>query len=120
MNSAGRKTEGRILLQSDYMDSKIFAGGLEKGKKIKQGDIIGYVGSTGLTTGAHLHYEMRLNNRFINPLKTRIPAGRPLPDAARGEFTQFTNTMNDMLASMGTEITTVAAKDDAGAVDENM
>lgn len=97
-----------------------FVRGAEKGIKIKQGDIIGYVGSTGLTTGPHLHYEMRLNNRFINPLKTRIPAGRPLPDAAREEFIQLANTMTVMLTSMNPTVTTVAAKDAMETVDEKM
>jgi len=94
--------------------------GMAKGVKIKQGDTIGYVGSTGLTTGPHLHYEMRLNNKFVNPLKTRIPAGRPLPDTARGEFFQVMNTMTTMLASMGPAVTTMAAKDSEGVIDEKM
>ncbi|MDP2683363.1 MAG: peptidoglycan DD-metalloendopeptidase family protein [Deltaproteobacteria bacterium] len=97
-----------------------FARGVKKGGKIKQGDTIGYVGSTGLTTGPHLHYEMRLNNRFINPLKTRIPAGRPLPDAAQKEFIQLANTMTVMLASMNPAVTAVAAKDGVETVDEKM
>ena len=97
-----------------------FVRGAEKGIKIKQGDIIGYVGSTGLTTGPHLHYEMRLNNRFINPLKTRIPAGRPLPDVAREDFIQLTNAMTVILVSMNPAVTTVAAKDAVETVDEKM
>ena len=91
--------------------------GITKGVKIKQGDTIGYVGSTGLTTGPHLHYEMRLNNRFINPLKTKIPAGRPLPDAAREEFIQLANTITIM---MNPEMATVAAKNVVETVDEKM
>lgn len=97
-----------------------FARGINKGVKIKQGDAIGYVGSTGLTTGPHLHYEMRMNSRFINPLKTRIPAGRPLPDAAREDFIRLTNTMTVMLASMNPAVTIAAAKDAVEIVDEKM
>lgn len=97
-----------------------FARGIGKGGKIKQGDIIGYVGSTGLATGPHLHYEMRMNGRFINPMKMRIPAGMPLPDVTREDFIILTNTMNLMLASMNPAATTVAARDTVEAVDERM
>jgi murein DD-endopeptidase MepM/ murein hydrolase activator NlpD len=96
------------------------AKGIAKGEKIKQGHKIGYVGSTGLSTGPHLHYEMRLNNRFINPLQNKIPAGRPLPNAAQEEFAQLTSTMTAMLASMNLSVTAMAAKDTVEAVDEKM
>lgn len=52
--------------------SKI-ADGMVVGKKVKKGDVIGYVGATGLATGPHLHYELRMNDRQINPLKVNYP-----------------------------------------------
>ena len=52
--------------------SKI-ADGMKVGKKVKKGDVIGYVGATGLATGPHLHYELRVNNRQVNPLKVKFP-----------------------------------------------
>ncbi len=49
-----------------------FAKGVKKGKLVKQGDIIGYVGTSGRSTGPHLHYEVNQNNRTINPMKLRL------------------------------------------------
>ena len=53
-----------------------FARGMEQGKKVRQGQVIGYVGSTGLSTGAHLHYEILINGRVVDPMKIRLPRGR--------------------------------------------
>lgn len=55
-----------------------FARGISNGKRVEQGQIIGYVGSTGRSTGAHLHYEILYNNRAINPLTLKLPSGRKL------------------------------------------
>ena len=54
--------------------------GLKKGKRVKQGSIIGYVGSTGRSTGPHLHYEVIKNGKKTNPLSVRLPAGDTLKD----------------------------------------
>lgn len=61
-----------------YAHLSAFAKGLRKGKRINQGDIIGYVGSTGLATGPHLHYEFRINGVQRDPRRVVMPAAIPL------------------------------------------
>jgi murein DD-endopeptidase MepM/ murein hydrolase activator NlpD len=48
------------------------------GERVNQGEIIGYVGTTGQSTGPHLHYEVLVNNRAVNPMNVRLPSGRKL------------------------------------------
>jgi hypothetical protein len=55
-----------------------FASGLKKGKRVVQKQIIGYVGTTGLSTGPHLDYRVKKDGRFINPLKAKYPSGKSL------------------------------------------
>lgn len=63
-----------------------FAKGIKRGGRISQGQIIGYVGSTGLATGPHLHYEFRVNGVQKNPLALKLPTSYPLDSRARAQF----------------------------------
>jgi murein DD-endopeptidase MepM/ murein hydrolase activator NlpD len=61
-----------------YAHQSAFAKGLTAGTHVRQGQIIGFVGSTGLSTGPHLHYEVRVNSKLVDPLRIRLPRGRVL------------------------------------------
>jgi murein DD-endopeptidase MepM/ murein hydrolase activator NlpD len=55
-----------------------FARGISEGSRVRQGQVIGYLGNSGLSTGPHLHYEVLVNGRFVDPLRVRVPRGREL------------------------------------------
>ncbi len=62
-----------------YAHMSRIAPGIRAGKKVSQGEVIGYVGSTGRSTGPHLHYEIMVNNRQVNPMTVQLPAGKGVP-----------------------------------------
>lgn len=70
-----------------------FAKGLRQGSRVSQGDIIGYVGATGLATGPHLHYEFRINQVQQDPLAVNMPAAYPLEAHYRRQFSQTTQPL---------------------------
>ncbi|GAB6069414.1 peptidoglycan DD-metalloendopeptidase family protein [Thiomicrorhabdus hydrogeniphila] len=61
-------------------------GKYKKGQFVKQGDVIGYMGQTGLATGVHLHYEFRINGKHVDPLKVKFPAAGPVDKKYKAEF----------------------------------
>lgn len=63
-----------------------FSKGLSRGDRVRQGDVIGYVGMTGLATGPHLHYEYRVRGVHMNPQTVPLPTAEPIPNALRADF----------------------------------
>jgi murein DD-endopeptidase MepM/ murein hydrolase activator NlpD len=105
---AGRKGQyGNLIIVRHSNGYKTYYGhlsrigkGVRKGTRVDQGEVIGYVGATGLATGPHLHYEMRVNNRPINPLSLKIPHGKAIPASLMADFRKFKNEMDVKLASI--------------------
>lgn len=69
-----------------YAHMSRYKKGLKRGKRVKQGDTIGYIGSSGLATGPHLHYEFRVNGAHRNPLTVELPKAEPLPKKYQTAF----------------------------------
>ena len=80
------KIKHNSTYETIYAHMKAFAKGIKEGKKVKQGQIIGYVGSTGLSTGPHLHYEVIVNGKKVNSQKLKLPSGKTLKGDERKQF----------------------------------
>lgn len=92
-----------------YAHLKGFVRNLETGQRIRQGEVIGYVGMTGWATGPHLHYEIRINNIPRDPMKIALPEVQPLDKASLVAFKEKTTPMLERLAILNYHPTQVAA-----------
>ena len=80
------KIKHNSTYETIYAHMKSFAKGIREGRKVKQGQIIGYVGSTGMSTGPHLHYEVIVNGKKVNSQKLKLPSGKTLRGEERKQF----------------------------------
>ncbi|MDB4226977.1 peptidoglycan DD-metalloendopeptidase family protein [Candidatus Pelagibacter sp.] len=80
------KIKHNSTYETIYAHMKNFAGGIKEGTRVKQGQIIGYVGSTGKSTGPHLHYEVVVNGKKVNSQKLKLPSGKTLKGKEREIF----------------------------------
>ena len=80
------KIKHNSTYETIYAHMKAFAKGIKEGRKVRQGQIIGYVGSTGMSTGPHLHYEVIVNGKKVNSQRLKLPSGKTLKGKAREEF----------------------------------
>ena len=83
-----------------YAHLSSFSRGIAKGTKVKQGQTIGRVGSTGLASGPHLHYEFRVNGKHVNPLTFRQPTSEPIEQDQVADFERFANYWEEQLENL--------------------
>jgi murein DD-endopeptidase MepM/ murein hydrolase activator NlpD len=84
--------------QTAYGHMTAFARGLNVGSHVRQGQVIGFVGSTGLSTGAHVHYEILVNNRFVDPMRIKLPRGRVLEGLPLALFEKDRDQVDSLIA----------------------
>ena len=97
-----------------YAHLSSYSRGVAKGSKIKQGQTIGYVGSTGLASGPHLHYEFRINGKHVNPLTFRQPASEPIHQANKADFERSARYWEEQLDNI--DGLNIAASQDASGI----
>lgn len=73
---------------SQYSHMSSYAG-LQVGEAVKQGQVVGYVGSTGASTGNHVHFSITDRGSYVDPQKVDVPDGEPVPENLRGEYLQL-------------------------------
>ena len=87
--------------ETAYGHMSAFAKGMEPGKRVRQGQVIGFVGSTGQSTGAHVHYEILVNGRFVDPMRIKLPRGRSLEGPLMASFEKERNRLDAMMSNRG-------------------
>ncbi len=105
--AGGQKGYGNVVVlkhwsnySTAYAHMSRFAAGIKRGMKVAQGQVIGYVGTTGWSTGPHLHYEFRVNNQPRDPMSVEVPNVQPLAGAELQRFKAVTSEMAHRLALM--------------------
>ena len=86
-----------------YAHMSRIAPHITAGSRVKQGEIIGYVGSTGRSTGAHLHYEILVNNRQVNPMTVRLPTGKQIDPVYLDDFKKQVQMVETEVLARGTQ-----------------
>jgi murein DD-endopeptidase MepM/ murein hydrolase activator NlpD len=87
--------------ETAYGHMSAFAKGMEPGKRVRQGQVIGFVGSTGQSTGAHVHYEILVNGRFVDPMRIKLPRGRSLEGPLIASFEKERDRLDAMMSNRG-------------------
>ena len=83
--------------ETAYGHMSAFAKGMEVGKRVRQGQVIGFVGSTGQSTGSHVHFEILVNGRFVDPMRVKLPRGRALEGPMMANFEKERDRLDGMM-----------------------
>src|SRR5262245_11218788 len=84
--------------ETAYGHMTAYARGVGEGTRVRQGQVIGFVGSTGLSTGSHLHYEILVNGRFVDPMRIKLPRGRVLDGSMLAGFEKERERLDGIMA----------------------
>ena len=101
--------------ETAYGHMSAFAKGMEPGKRVRQGQVIGFVGSTGMSTGAHVHYEILVNGRFVDPMRVKLPRGRSLEGPVMAGFEKERDRLDTQMNNRGNAARVSDAAGTAGA-----
>jgi len=94
--------------ETGYGHQSRIADGIKPGVRVRQGQIIGYVGSTGNSTGPHLHFEIKVNGRFVDPLSVKLPRDKSLSAQYEGNFEQTIAQIRDLMKRDAAPMTVAA------------
>ncbi|KQW74783.1 hypothetical protein ASC89_24520 [Devosia sp. Root413D1] len=106
----GKKVEIKHVngFETGYGHMSRIADGMKPGVRVRQGQIIGYVGSTGNSTGPHLHFEIKVNGRFVDPLSVKLPRDKSLSAQYEGNFEQTISQIRDLMKRDAAPMTVAA------------
>jgi hypothetical protein len=95
--------------ETGYGHMSRYVDGLGVGSRVRQGQLIGYVGSTGQSTGPHLHFEIKINGNFVDPLSVKLPKDNILAQQYKGEFSRTMAQINDLMQRQAAPVTLAQA-----------
>jgi murein DD-endopeptidase MepM/ murein hydrolase activator NlpD len=95
--------------ETAYGHMTAFARGIDEGTRVRQGQVIGFVGSTGLSTGSHVHYEIRINGRFVDPMRIKLPRGRELQGPVMVEFDRERERIDNIMTRKPARVASTGA-----------
>jgi murein DD-endopeptidase MepM/ murein hydrolase activator NlpD len=93
-----------------YSHQSNFAKGIQPGVRVRQGQVIGYIGSTGLATGPHVHYEVVVNDHFVDPNRIKLPRGRELDGRMLADFRRERARIDEILQKSPNQTRVVAQR----------